>query len=176
MAEGAIPDFDTVPAQCGIGCRRHAVGNSLFGVIGWLCAALAAVCVSMIPYDFGESVCGVWGCYPPLQALVALHLLWCVAFGATIWAARRFITKNLLPLGLVLGAGAALGIGITLAEDLPKWTAHLPDELHRLWPRRVAYILATRTDVPLVEALVAGAVCTALGRRSRLLPRTRTTI
>src|SRR5262249_47056408 len=117
------------------------------------------------PYDAGESLCGVWGCFPPLPALAAMHLFWCAVLGACVWAVRGWRPGLLRPVGVVLLLAAAATTAVVVGRDLDRWFHWAPDEYHPFWPRRVAYTLTTLTDVPLVQSLVAGAVCVALGRR-----------
>src|SRR5205823_10123140 len=107
----------------------------------------------------------VWGCFPPLPALAAMHLFWCAVLGACVWAVRGWRPRLLRPVGAVLLLAAAATAAGVVGRDLDRWFRRAPDEYHPLWPRRAAYTIATLTDVPLVQSLVAGAACLALGRR-----------
>jgi hypothetical protein len=133
--------------------------------VGWLAAAVVSLLVAAIPYDAEESVCGVWGCYPPLQALAAMHLLWCAVLGSIVWSIREWRPRLLLPVGLVLIIVAAPATAVVIGNDLHHWTHGLPERYHKFWPRRIAYTLSTLTDLPLVQSLLAGMVCIQLGRR-----------
>src|SRR5262245_53022231 len=100
-----MAEVDTTGEQklaTGTACRRHAARGPLLTAMGWLLAALVALSVAAIPCDVGESMCGVWGCLPPIQALAAMHLFWCVTFGAGIHAIRRWRPGLLRPVGVVL--------------------------------------------------------------------------
>ena len=145
-------------------CRRHAARGPLLAAAGWLAAAVAALAVAAIPYDIGESMCGVWGCFPPVPALVAMHLFWCVVLAAGVHAVRGWRPGLLRPLGLVLILAAVAATALVVGTDLTRWL-ELPDRYRHHWPRRVGYILATKTDVPLVQSLAAGVACLILSRR-----------
>jgi hypothetical protein len=137
----------------------------LLAVVGWLLAAFAAVAVAFVPYDPGESLCGVWGCFPPLLALVSMHLLWCVALGAGVWAVGRWLPGLLRPVGVILVLATAVATGEYVARDVVHWLNGMPEGLRHDWPKRIAYRVLTLTDVPLVECLLVGAVCAVRGRR-----------
>ena len=157
----------TAGPECSRSCPRHALLEPILAGVGWLAAVVAAMSVAIIPYDFGESLCGVWGCFPSIPALAAMHLIWGVMLGAAIWGVRRWRPTALWPVGLVLFFGAGAALAIVIGRDLPAWLDMVGTESSRHWPRRVGYKLATMTDVPLVQSLVAGVVCVVLGRRPR---------
>lgn len=152
---------------CGVGCRRHAARGPLLAAAGWLAAAVAALSVAAVPLDPGESLCGVWGCLPPLPALAAMHLCWCVAFGAVVHAATGLRSGLLRPLGVSLVFAAAVAGALVVGRDLSRWLEFADPHRH-FWPRRVAYTLAVNTDLPLAQALAAGVACLVLAvRRGR---------
>ena len=51
----------------------------VLGLIGWGLAGYAVLSLGQLPGEFGHSLCGPWGCLPPLQALAAMHLFWALA-------------------------------------------------------------------------------------------------
>ena len=151
-------------ASCAVGCPLHAMLKPIFVGLGWFAAAVGSLLVAAIPYDAGESLCGVWGCFPPLPVLVAMHLFWCTVFGAILSAISHFRPGLLRPLGIVLLLATSTVATVLLWNDLSTWFGSAPVEYHSLWPRRVGYTLLTLTDVPLVQSLVAGVACLAFGR------------
>jgi hypothetical protein len=54
---------------------------------------------------------------------------------------------------------------LVAGHDLERWLHRVPEKYHPFWPRRVAYTIATMSDVPLLQSMVAGVVCLILGRR-----------
>lgn len=151
---------------CPAGCRRHAARGPLLAAAGWLIAAVAVLAVAAVPFDSGEALCGVWGCLPPLPAVVAMHLFWFVVLGAGVHAAAVLLPGLVRPLGFVLVLAAVAGAAVVLGGDLSRWLEHTPDYYQSFWPHRLAYTLGTKTDLPLVQALAAGAVSLALAKRS----------
>jgi hypothetical protein len=135
----------------------------LVGSILWVVAAGGALFVADIPGEFGESLCGVWGCFPPVQALAAMHLFWFVALTPVVWAIVRFRPQNLCWVGGLLIV-LALGVGlVVLGRDLSVWLEWASEEYQALWPKRALYTLVTLSDVPLIQGLSAGLACVALG-------------
>jgi hypothetical protein len=151
---------------CPNACRRHSARGPLLAVAGWLAAAFAALSVAAIPYDIGELLCGVWGCFPPVAALAAMHLFWCVVFSAGIHTVCSWRPGLLRPLGIVLVFAATATATALIGQDLNRWFNQFPEEYHAFWLRRVGYILATSTDIPLVQSFAAGVVCLILARRA----------
>lgn len=102
---------------------------------------------------------------PPLQALVALHGLWfLVLLPPAVWAARRWPAPRLRLIGSTLVAIGALGLVIVAAREAATWLPSLPDDHARYFPHRIAYVVATLTDVPLTQLALAGIVCWIVGR------------
>ncbi len=152
------------PNSCPLDCPLHKTRGALWGIAGWLGAALAAVFVATVPYDPGEKLCGVWGCFPPLAAVASMHLIWCVILGATVWAVHRWAPALLRPLGFVLVLAALGAAAALVGTDLTDWLSKVSADARRFWPRRLGYRVVTLTDVPVVQALVVGAACAIFGR------------
>lgn len=153
----------TIP--CSRSCRRHTAMKPVLAAMGWLGAVVASLFVAAIPFDSEESVCGVWGCFPPLQALAALHLLWCVVLAAMVRSIWKWRPGLLLPIGcslFILAAAATAGI---VGRDLQVWFDRSPESFHLFWYKRIAYTIATLTDVPLAQTLLAALVCIGLALR-----------
>lgn len=147
-------------------CSRHYLYRRMLGVAGWLAAAVAALSVASLPFEIGESWCGIWGCLPPVPALAALHLLWGVGLGAAGWAIWLWRPAAIRSVGGILILAAVVTTAAVVVRDVFRWFDHVPDADHRHWPRRALYTLAVRTDLPILQALVAGVAGTMIGRRS----------
>jgi hypothetical protein len=98
---------------------------------------------------------------------MSTHLLWCVVLGASAWAIRRWFPQLLRPLGFGLILSSLGATTALVWDDLQGWFAKVPAEYHQLWPKRIGYRLLTLTEVPLVQSLVAGAICAICGRARR---------
>ena len=142
----------------GIG-RRSLVG------LAYVAAGGLALLVAELPVDTPEWLCGVWGCFPPLQALAALHLLWCIVAAATVhWLASRNAGDIRIE-GMLLILLSGVAIFWFVGRDLLDWVSLVSAEYAAYRPRRIGYTLATQSNLPLIPILVAGMVCYQIGRR-----------
>lgn len=166
---------DIPNSPCPAGCRWHAWRGPLWAAAGWLAAAAGAVSVAALPLDVGESLCGMWGCFPPLPPLLAAHLLWAVGAGAGVWVVRRLWPEAGRPAGFALFLTAVGVAAVVVGRDMTEWFEWVPAEDRHLWPLRLAHAVASRTNLPLAQGLVGGAILTTLGRRVTPAPVCRRT-
>lgn len=158
-------------AACATGCPRRALGARLLVAAGWLAAALAALLVAALPLDIGESLCGPWGCLPPFAALVALHLFWFVVVGALVSSTVRWRVAFRRTAGSVLVGVTLAAAALVVGTDLYDWFGRGSETARAYWPQRVAFRLATATDVPVFQLLGAGVACRVLAGRVRASTR-----
>ena len=103
---------------------------------------------------------------PPLQALVALHGLWCLGLlPLVVWAIRFWPARRLWLCGRLLTYIAALGFGVLVGMQLITWLPKVSAAYRQYLPQRVAYMIATSPELPLGQCLLAGVVCWVAGRR-----------
>ena len=122
MSDAELPG-EPMAVPCPAGGRRYRAMQPLVAAVWWLIAAAGAVAVSALPLDVGEGMCGVWGCFPPFQAMLAMHLLWVAALGTTVHAVRGWKPTLLRPFGVLLFA-------VAVDNDLATWKAWG----NRYWP------------------------------------------
>lgn len=146
----------------------------LLWIGGWGLAAYGVLSCAFLPVDLGHGLCGPWGCAPPLQALAAMHAFWVLALlPPTVWAMCLLSSRSLRLVGVVvMGLGLA-GLGIVLARELIVWLPSVPADVQRYFPQRFLFVLATTSDVPLVQVTVAGTVCLVVGRQRRAAASTQ---
>src|SRR5579871_1596977 len=141
--------------------------TTILGSVCWVLATYGALRVADLPLDSHE-LCGPWGCLPPVQALAAMHLLWCVLlFPVVVWMMRNLSFRLLRSLGLTLMAASGLAMVCLVGSDLPQWLAMVPPPLQGYWGRRILAVLAVHTDLPLVQLFLAGGVCWLKGRLAK---------
>jgi hypothetical protein len=149
----------------------------VLGGIGWGLAAFGALALGSLPGDFGHSLCGPWGCFPPIQALAAMHLFWVVVLLPLIgWGLAKGQSHQLRRAGGLLFFGAVLAIVAVAGRDLLAWLPSVPPEFQVYWARRALYTLVTLSDVPLVQVLLAGAIFWRVGNRSSEVGRFSTRV
>ncbi len=88
-----------------------------------------------------------------------MHLFWIVVFGALVHAATGLPTGVLRALGTGLVIVAIATAAIVINTDLTGWLAGVSEEYRAVWFKRVGYTVATKTDLPMLQAFAAGVVC-----------------
>ena len=147
-------------------------------VSSWSVSALAAVWgvsllgvlqIQYLPLDTGHSVCGPWGCGPPLPPLIAYHGFWIVLLSLpTVLGCRGLAPSPLQKTGWVLAAVGLSGLLLVglweLIPSLPHWLPRIRDLAPRYYVQRYLLSLATLVDVPIVPLTLAGLCCLLMAR------------
>lgn len=137
----------------------------LLFVLAWAAVAYGLLWLGGLPGTLEHSLCGPWGCLPPLQALAALHALWLWALiPAVAFVTRRWPPARLRLLGGALLLAGLVGLTVLALREAAHWLPTVPDEYRRHFPKRVLFATATLTDLPLVQVTLAGAVCLLASR------------
>jgi hypothetical protein len=124
----------------------------VLGGSAWGLAAYGALSLTDLPGDYGHSLCGLWGCLPPVQALAAMHLFWVVVLVPPVgWALAKGRPHHLRLAGMLLFFGALTGMVVVTGRDLLAWLPAMPPEAQAYWPRRVLYTLAMVSGYELVQ-------------------------
>jgi len=105
---------------------------------------------------------------PPLQALLALHGLWCLVFLPLVFGAMRWWPARRLWLGgRQATMVACIGLAALIGWQAITWMPRVPSESRHYLPQRIAFVIATSPEVPLVQSLLAAVACWIAGRRRR---------
>ena len=132
--------------------------------LAWGAAAFGALQFVRFEALFeGCSICGPWGCSPPPEAMIAAHGFWLVVFLALVRvvsaspSARRLrlLGRGLTALGLLTLLGV---VGWVLLTWLPGSATR-----QKYVVQRTLFVFATLTDVPAVQATLAGVAMWVLG-------------
>ncbi|VTT99569.1 unnamed protein product [Gemmataceae bacterium] len=137
-------------------------------ILAWFGAVVASVGIGLIPGDYtGESFCGVWGCFPPVQALASLHLLWLfVLVPPAVALARRRPGTVARRVGAAVLVFGLLAVACVVTTGLTQWGQSPTDPRYAAHAvRRVGYSLATRTDVPAIQLGLTGLFVVFAARR-----------
>ncbi len=103
---------------------------------------------------------------PPLQALVALHGLWIlIILPATLSAARKWPLSWLRLVGVVLTTVGLLVLAILGGRELLHWYPAADPARQRFIVQRIVYVLATTTDLPVLQVITAGVTLRLAARR-----------
>lgn len=140
----------------------------------WGLTLAGTLSVARWPGNWGHSVCGVWGCGPPLQTLVACHVSWVVVLAPpALYLLSRASQREAFARALSLTSIVVLILAVTLvaiaaAHEYLTWYATASDFQKIYFCRRVGFVLITTVEVPLLEvAGLATIVLTWLHLRCR---------
>jgi hypothetical protein len=161
-ADDGDEDIEKMELQRGMAMATHVSGWKVGTVAAvWGGAVLLVLQVHQLrlPGTYEHSVCGLWGCGPPLQALLAMHGFWLVLLSLPVGlccgllAPRRLLAVSLL--AVVLGTAGIAGV---VAWEAEHWLP-IASELQRdYFLQRCLFAVGTMTDVPLVQFVLAGFV------------------
>lgn len=118
----------------------------------WGLVLTGSLSVANWPGDWGHSVCGAWGCGPPMQALLACHLSWLVVLGPS-----SLLLLNQAPRRVVFLVGATgLTLGLLTAGTIAihehlTWAAQVSDWQQQYYWHRVGFVILTAVEVPVLE-------------------------
>lgn len=139
-------------------------------VVAWLTsivAVLRADPVLAAVVGSGHSICGPWGCGPPLSSLLVWHGFVTVLLvpSAIIAAKKRpdFAVRWAGPLMMVIGLAAATFV----ATNLSIWWNSANDAARGYIFHRALFSLVAFTDAPIVPATLTTAIYWWLGRQHR---------
>lgn len=111
-----------------------------------------------------HSICGPWGCGPPLPALLACHGFWLVLFAPPVLAAGCFASPHqLLKAGTLLVAiGLLTLIGISIWQAT-NWIPVASELQRSYFLQRCLFVVAVQVDMPLFELIAFGLLLTICG-------------
>ena len=135
----------------------------------WIAALYGALQIHYVPFNWGNGICGSWGCGPPTQALVAAHGFWFVfVTGPAGFALRSWTAVALRSVGIALTVVGVLALLVILIQDLFTWLPTFAETVRIYSAERYLFRVTTLIDLPVVPLLLVGIVFWRVGRR-RLL-------
>lgn len=128
-------------------------------VVAWGISVWLVLQLQYLSSDSLHSICGPWGCGPPLPVLVACHGFWLVILGPPLLAGRcLWKPRRQLMVGITL---ALLGL-LTLAGfgiwEATHWLQQVSEFQRHYFLQRWMFVVGTLVDVPIVETTLCGGV------------------
>lgn len=128
------------------------LANTCAWLIVWGLVLTGTLSMANLPGDWGHSVCGAWGCGPPLQALVACHVAWLVLLFPPVIIARRFVaTKTLRRAAASVLLIAVAGLLAVAANQYLTWLDHVSQWQRQFYWQRVGFVILTTVELPILE-------------------------
>ncbi len=128
------------------------IAKCCVGLIVWGLALTGTLSIANWPGNWGHSVCGAWGCGPPLQALVACHASWLVVLIPVMARVRRITSFRTVRLAGAIGFSLAItcALGVVIHEYLT-WYAQASEWQRPYFWHRVGFVIFTTVELPLLE-------------------------
>lgn len=134
----------------------------------WIAALFGSVQIYRLDLNLGHSICGAWGCGPPVEALIGYHSFWLVLIVpiATLTGLvlpvrfQRYLGWALLVGGLLAAATYVVRDGLWYHEKSGSWE-HVTQ---RAW-----FALVTGVDHPMFQVAIAG-LCVLVWPRGKPAP------
>ncbi len=133
--------------------------------VAWGLVLWGVLQIGDLPLSATHSICGPWGCGPPLPALIACHGAWLVILAPIAYLIpirlSSFLSRIVGWSIMMIGMLGVLGVG--LYESMT-WLPAVDDSLQHYFVRRWAFSVITLTDVPMLQTIGLGGMFILLGR------------
>lgn len=105
----------------------------------------------------GVSICGPWGCGPPVEALIGWHGFLVLLVVPPVGLLIRFCSAGGLKwLGIGLCASSLVMVIGVCAYQSQTWLPNIPDGQPSYFVRRCLFAIVTATDLPALPAALSG--------------------
>ncbi len=129
-------------------CATPVWGAALFGTLE----------IQHLPLSTPHSLCGPWGCYPPLSALLACHGFWLVFFTLpSVVCVRNLPRRTVRRIGLVVLASSGLALLGAAGWVYWSWYRLVSEWQQQYVLQRYIYTVVTLVEVPIVPSGLFGA-------------------
>lgn len=136
-----------------------SIAKSCAWLIAWGITLTGTLSIANLPGNWGNSVCGAWGCGPPLQALLACHASWLVVLVPMAVVASRTLNAQSVRRGSIIGlAIATTGALVFALHDYFTWYAEASEWQRSYYAHRVGFSILTTVETPVFEIAGISAV------------------
>lgn len=147
-----------------------ATYQTLAGITLWAAVLYGTLRLGNVGGDWGHSICGPWGCGPPVQVLAACHGFWLVFLALPItWFVWHLPANALRRTGKLLAAIGLLCLIAIVCWETAVWLPQATSFQKQYAVQRYLFAVATLVDLPATEIFMFGVACwaTAAVRQSR---------
>lgn len=133
----------------------------------WIAGLWGSLQIHRYDLNLGHSVCGSWGCGPPIEALIGYHGFWTLIILPIAAGVGAFV-----PAAISRKVGwAVLGISVLGTVGYVAWDvisyAMRSGDYHVLMQRGL-FTLITTVDIPMLPTILAGGILTFWFGRERV--------
>jgi hypothetical protein len=134
---------------------RYAVDLGIWGLLTYAVLGLRNIRMGM-----DESLCGVWGCLPPLEALIAYHGFCLMLAVPPVWLLFQNCSPDKLACaGKALIVLAFTAVAIITGYETITWLRLVPSGYRQFFLQRIMYVMAVHPEIPVIPVLLSGMAC-----------------
>ncbi|TWT57023.1 hypothetical protein KOR42_03800 [Thalassoglobus neptunius] len=123
----------------------------------WGLAALSAVSFRDRTTELDHQLCGVWGCSPPVAAVVSCHLVWgLILLPLAIYVCANFSIRIVRITGMTTVCVACCAILVLVVYEYFHWYTFVQPASRVYFGRRIALSLFSQIDFPIIPLLLMG--------------------
>lgn len=136
----------------------------------WIAAVWGSLQIHRMDLNLGHSICGAWGCGPPVEALIGYHGFWTlmvlpIAVGLGLYLSAATSRK----VGVAVVLFGLVAICIHVGWDAFTYANRVGSAEYLI--QRALFILVTSVDLPMIPTVLAGSLLAfGYGRKSRMAP------
>lgn len=141
----------------------------IIAALCWGVLLSASLEITNLEQTFRQSICGPWGCGPPLAALMSWHTFWLIflafPFGllANSYRHMRAFTRG-CRLAILAGLLTLVGIGI---HEYLTWYQTASDWARPYYVKRYLFVVINLWYVPIVQVILYGIIGDVLSMTMR---------
>ncbi len=126
-------------------------------LFAWAGVLWGVLQLAHVETDWDHTVCGPWGCGPPIAALVSAHLARLVVLLPAGMAGRQWVSnEGLRATGLALFVVAVAAIVGMIVREATTWQPSVGPEQRGYFVQRCLFVIGTSIDLPVVQLLLLG--------------------
>lgn len=132
----------------------------------WLVGLWGSLKIHELDLHLGHSICGPWGCGPPVEALLGYHAFWLVLIVPIALAAGAYFSSpSRRMLGLAILVIGTIAVAMVAGDDTFRYWKSSENSQYLI--QRFFFTLATKVDIPMLQTMFVGAMLVWFSRPKR---------
>jgi hypothetical protein len=151
--------------------KESAISNALryaLGLTVWGLLTYGVLSLRDIPMEGGDSLCGVWGCLPRLEALLAYHGFCIMLAIPAVWLLASNCSPRCLAMtGKCLILLALADVAAITGYEAVTWLENVPEAYRQYFGQRVVFVIVSKPSFGIAPLTLSGAACWIAGSWKR---------
>lgn len=131
----------------------------------WLLSLFGCLKIHELDLDLGHSICGPWGCGPPIEALLGYHAFWLVLITPIAIAVGAYLNPiSRRKVGLACLLVGVIMVAVVAGGDTFGYWKRSGSGQHLV--QRFFFAIATKVDLPMWQMIATGGLLAWVGASS----------